>query len=68
MTQQSEGRTEISEKAVALLRDLAGLPQSCGYNHEIKELDDARLIYWKAGEGYAASDKGREYLLTKAGM
>lgn len=52
----------ISEKAMAQLRDLEHVPRSVGYNHEIAELDNARLIQWESGWGYIASDAGRAML------
>ena len=52
----------ISPKSLALLRELEHVPQGVGYNHEIAELDAARLIRWEHGFGYIASEDGRELL------
>lgn len=54
----------ISKDAADLLADLTTIPQVVGYDHRIRELDEAqpRLIEWVPGWGYAASEAGRAYL------
>lgn len=52
----------ISETSIELLRDLLYVAQVVGYDHRIAELDNARLIEWKSGEGYIISDKGLRFL------
>lgn len=56
--------TAISKAAMELLAELAIVPQVVGYDHRIRELDEAtpRLIEWEAGFGYIASDAGRALL------
>lgn len=49
---------QISEAAMRLLRELAIVPESAGYDHRIAELDKARLIEWLPGWGYGASAAG----------
>jgi hypothetical protein len=59
-----EKMTEISQAACELLSELTITPQVVGYDHRIKELDEAqpRLIEWVAGQGYIASAAGRALL------
>lgn len=54
--------SEISEASMALLQELSIIPQVVGYDNRVAELDAAKLIQWKSGEGYFISDKGREAL------
>lgn len=58
----------ISKDAMDLLNELTIIPQVVGYDHRIRELDEAkpRLIEWIAGEGYFASEAGRELLANEA--
>jgi hypothetical protein len=62
-----ESEMAISKAALELLSELTVTPQSVGYDHRIKELDEAqpRLIQWVSGQGYFVSDAGRA-LLAKA--
>lgn len=59
----------ISAAARDLLNQLTIIPQVVGYDHRIKELDEARprLIQWVAGEGYFISDAGRALLAQQEG-
>lgn len=61
--------TSISEPALALLRELAIIPQVIGFDHRIAELDEARLITWVPGEGYFIAHSGIDFLskLDRAG-
>jgi len=56
--------TEISQKAMDLLKEIEIVPQVVGYDYRIRELDEAkpRLIVWEAGFGYVASEAGRALL------
>jgi hypothetical protein len=60
---------EISPDALALLREMEFVPQVVGYDHRIKELDEAkpRLIEWESGWGYIASAAGRALLAALPG-
>lgn len=60
----SAASTEISKEAMALLRNLAIVPQVVGYDFLVKELDEAkpRLIEWLPGVGYFASAAGHALL------
>lgn len=62
--QTSQTISQISEPALALLGELTIIPQVVGYDHRIRELDEARprLIEWVSGQGYLASDAGRDLL------
>jgi hypothetical protein len=57
----------ISKEAMALLDELRIAPQVIGYDHRIRELDEAkpRLIEWVSGQGYFASRSGRKLLATR---
>lgn len=55
---------EISAPAIALLSDLTVIPQVVGYDHRIRELDEAGLIHWIPGQGYFAARNGRELLAS----
>lgn len=57
----------ISSAALDLLADLAIIPQVVGYDHRVRELDEAipRLIEWMPGHGYIASQAGRDVLTVK---
>lgn len=54
----------ISKEAMELLGELTVIPQVVGYDHRIRELDEAqpRLIQWVVGQGYFVSDAGRALL------
>ena len=55
----------ISKPALKLLGELANVPQIVGYDHRIKELDEAkpRLIERVSSQGYIASEAGRGLLV-----
>lgn len=59
----------VSTAAMALLAELAVAPEVVGYDHRIRELDEAspRLIEWIAGLGYSASPAGRAALARAEG-
>ena len=54
----------IGQKAMDLLKEIEIIPQVVGYDHRIRELDEAkpRLIEWESGFGYVASEAGRALL------
>lgn len=58
---------QISKDALALLSELSVIPQVVGYDHRIRELDEAvpRLIQWVSGQGYFISDAGRAFLAVR---
>lgn len=55
---------KIAADAVSLLADLTVIPQVVGYDHRIRQLDEARFIIWVSGEGYFISPTGREFLAS----
>lgn len=57
----------LSPAAVDLLADLAHVPQSTGYDHRIRELDEhkPRLIEWVPGWGYGPTEAGRALLAAR---
>lgn len=57
----------ITNDAMALLKELSVIPQVVGYDHRIAELDNARLIEWRSGEGYFISQAGRAALSPVGG-
>jgi hypothetical protein len=62
--------SNLSKAAIELLGELAIIPQVVGYDHRIKELDEAkpRLIEWISGQGYLASAEGRSLLEARAAL
>jgi hypothetical protein len=58
--------SRLSSEAMALLSELAIAPKMIDYDHRIAELDRSGLIRWKSGEGYSASDLGRDVVARAA--
>lgn len=58
---------EISDAALKLLSELTVIPQVVGYDHRLRELDEAqpRLITWIPREGYFVSEAGLELLASR---